>query len=292
MNRIILKLISALILISTLNTSCKKDELRPAPSISFITEAGYTLKDTSLFAGDTVLVGLNCKWNGTDAIKTITLYLNDVMNGVPENIPSNLTSEFTYDVSLTKTELPTDKWVFEIVDSQGQKSSLTVTLNLNTAINKIWAKMGAQQNTTDLSYYSLSTKMNYNTADAKTNQTLIDMLCAYDATNALHLVSPAAPGLPEPFLTDMATWITKNNTKFCTPTTAISVQQFDNIVSEDLLKTSFSTVVANQKNKAKSLKVNDIYSFLTSSNKYGLFKVTSVTTGSAGKVSIEIKIQK
>jgi len=282
--------ILATILIGSFLTSCKKDKtLRPAPTISFVTDAGFGHSDTAVFAGDTVLVGLSCTSNGTDAIKTITAYANDAMIGNPENIPANYANGFIYSFTITKSNTPTEKWVFEIADSQGQKSSVTITISLNSAINKIWATIGTQLNASVFGYYSLSTNLNYNTANAFANQAKIDFLGAYDATNDLHLASPNAPNLPTPYNTDMANWTSKNDTKFCA--TTLSVQQFESIHTEDLLISSFSTVVANQKNKAKSLKINDIYSFKTGGGKYGLFKVTSVTPGSAGQVSIEIKLQ-
>jgi hypothetical protein len=293
MKQSILISILAILIFGSILTSCKKDQaVRPAPIITLIADAGYAHGDTTVFAGDTVLIGLHCTWNGTDAIKTITTFGNDAVVGTPENIPDNLSKGFDYEVTINKTDLQTEKWVFEISDSQGQKSSVTVNISLNNTIKKIWATIGAQQNATIFGYYGLTTKLNYNATDAKANQTLIDFLGAYDATNAIHLASPAAPSLPTPYDTDLASWTTKNDTKFCTPATPVTVKQFNDLSTEDLLVNSFSTVVANQKNKAKSLKTNDIYSFKTGGGKYGLFKVTSVTTGATGSVAIEIKLQK
>jgi len=290
MKKTILRTILAAFFISTVIIGCKKDEVRPAPTISFITAAGYISTDATVFAGDEVVVGLKCDWNGTDALKTVKAYANDVIVGSPYVIPEADAQSASIEITITKTEAATEKWEFEVTDAQGEKSSVSLTLTVNTAINKIVATIGAQENSSKSGYYSLSTKLNYNAADAKTHQSVIDFIGAYDATNFLHLVSPAAPNLPEPYLTDMADWTTKNNTKFCA--TTVTQDVFNSIATEDLLISSFSTDPANQKNKAKNLKVGDIYSFITSGGKYGLLKVTAAAVAANGEVSIEIKIQK
>lgn len=292
MKNTILKTIFALMMTSLLIVGCKKDEIRPAPNIAFITGGTYISGDATVLSGDTILVGIQCTWNGTDVIKTMTFYDNDVMVETPVDIPEAYGQGFIYNIKITKSDALTEKWVFEATDTQGEKSSVGFTLtvkNTGGAITEFTATIGAQDNVTEYGYYSLSSHLNYNATNARTNYAIIDLLGAYDAINAVYLASPSAPGLPEPYPTDMADWTGTNNTLFCI--TTLSTVQFDYINRDNLLISSFSTNVANQKNKAKSLAVNNVYSFKTQAGKYGLFKVTAVTAGSTGKVTVDIKIQ-
>ncbi len=397
MKKTFVKSILVSLFISLIIMGCKKDEvtpLRPAPTISFITDASYITGDATVFSGDTVLVGLQCDWNGTDAMKTLTIYVNDVVSGSPEIIPENYAQTFKYLVKLTKSDLISEKWVFEIADAQGEKSSVSLTLTTDAGVRpkptiefitgvdytsadksvlestdvlvgihslwndidaiknitvykndivadgpidipqnsyndysmdyhiikgthptEVWkfevtdakgqkssvsinlalivpvtfnqtVTIGAQECTTDNSYYSLSTNLTYNAADASNNQGLIDFIGAYDATNFTHITSPGATiaTLPIPYPTDMANWTIFNNTMFST--TLLSASQFEAITTVDQIKSQY----LDPKKKAKDITVDYSYTFLTNGGKYGIFKVISITPGVTGKMTIKIKM--
>jgi len=400
MKKTIGKTILAALFISTIIVGCTENEvtpLRPAPSISFITEVDYTSSDAEVFAGDTVLIGLECNWNGTDGIKTLTVYVNDVISGSPEIIPDNYAQSFQYLVKIKKSDLSTEKWEFEITDAQGVKSAVSITLSINNGVrplptivfisggnytsadktvlentevlvglNCLWngideiknitiykddimvgvpveipansfasysmdylitksnastevwkfevldafgktntvsltltreipvtikeftATIGAQENTVELSYYSLSNKLNYNATDAKTNYTAIDFLGSYDVTNILYLASPNSNTLPLPY--DLSTWTYRNNTQFAVPSPAISVGEFDAINSDATIIAAYNSTT-KPTNKAKNMQVGNVFAFLTDGGKYGIFKVTAATASTTGKVTIQIKMQ-
>jgi len=107
-------------------TSCKKDESRPNPTMSFVTDAGYTFQDVSLNEGDTARVGLDCNWNGTDLLTSLKQYYND---DLAQTTP--FTTPFESGIlttTLTKTANETEKYTFEVIDANGQKTSLSLTL--------------------------------------------------------------------------------------------------------------------------------------------------------------------
>jgi len=291
MKKIIINTIIVLVFAGLFATGCNKEEARPAPLISFITGSNYTSSDATVFAGDSVLIGIHGEWNGTDEMKTLSISANNTVLATYQ-LSGQDAESFNYGFTITKTDIASELWLFEATDAQGVKNS--VSLNLTTDNSgaipvNIVATIGAQDNTTDFGYYSVILHTNYNAADAQENSDKIDFLGAYDATNETHLVSPDANNLPEPYLSEMSDWTSRNATLFCA--TTWSPDQFDYINRDYLLVSSFSTNPDNQKNKAKNLKVDDVYSFKTGGGKYGLFKVTSVTTGTSGKVSIEIKVQ-
>jgi hypothetical protein len=293
-NKIFLPILS-IIFLSILATGClKQEEIRPAPTISFKTGGNYISGNYMAYSGERVLVGLECKWNGTDPMKSLILYSNgNAIDGV--NIADTSSRDMVFDtIKLIKSDAETENWVFLITDSQGASSYIGFTLSLSTLggqIVKTTATIGLQDNTTNFSYYSLSNGMAYNNSSVENGsiQNKIDVLGAYDATNGVNLISPNSPNLPEPYLTDMADWNVKNDTKFCL--TDLVPAQFDYINLDNLIISSFSTNPNDQKNKAKNLKADDIYAFKIADGRYGLLKVNSVTSGVDGNVKVDIKMQ-
>ncbi len=262
--------------------------VRPTPTISFITGLTYTSSDKSVLESTDVLVGIHSIWNEIDAIETITVYKNDVMVDVPIEIPVGSYNEYSMDYHITKTADPTETWKFEVTDAFGAKSSVSLTLTREIPPSVFTCTIGAQDNLAELSYYSLTSKLNYNSTDALTNQTIIDFIGAYDATNLLHLISPNATAstLPEPYKSVLPTWTTRNNTQFIVST--LSVGQFDAITTEAPIISAYTGAASK---KAKDLQVDKVVSFLTAGGKYGIFKVTAATASLSGKVTIQIKMQ-
>jgi hypothetical protein len=292
MNNSILKISLAAILVSMIFVSCIKNEkARPAPTISFVEKQNFVSGDTTLCAGEKILTSISCRGNGTDGLYAVQIYRSDT--SMTLYISYGYTQVTIDSISIIKSGSASDQWFFEVTDSQGEKGSISYTLTLNTSGGTIVhssATIGAQGNTTNYGYYSLKTNLNYNATDANTNQNIIDLLGAYDATNGIYLASPSSPNLPDTYPTELSSWTKPiDSTKFTA--TSIAPSQFDLINRDNLLISSFSTNPINQKNKAKNLKVNDIYAFKLTDKRYGLFKVTAVTTGATGSVSIDVKIQ-
>jgi len=288
MNKTILKILFAIVFSSLIITGCDKNETRPNPNMSFVTDQGYTYQDASFVSGDTLWVGLNCKWNGTDLLKTITLYANDVQIS-SYSINEATGQELQLTVTLTKSQSDNEKWDFELADANGQKTVLSLTLTKDqsgTAIESISGiKLGAQDNTTIGGFYALSNREIYSETEAFDHQTIIDMVCGYDNDNKTFLASPGA-NLDGVY--DLSAWTAPlNTTNYCA--TDITTLQFDLIETDALIIEAFD--VDNQKGKAKELSVDDIYVFKTQSGKYGIFKVTAVEAGTDGSFTFDIKVQ-
>ncbi|MDD5508564.1 MAG: hypothetical protein PHD25_09620 [Bacteroidales bacterium] len=153
--------------------------------------------------------------------------------------------------------------------------------------------IGAQANATTGGFYSVSENKVYTLDNAFNNQSVIDIFCFYEAKKAANNIAVASPGtgIDGIFSGSKApeNWTVQNTTFFCA--TTLTVAQFDALEETDeLIVTSF--VEDNAYRKAKDLKVNDIYSFKTESEAYGLFKVTQVVQGSTGSVTFEVKVKK
>jgi hypothetical protein len=284
---------STILLFIILSSGClKQQEYRPAPTISFVKGTGLVSSDTTAYAGDIVSVGIKCTSNGTDAIQYLSIYANNYLQG-SYNIDKALGQGFIDTISFVKSKDTCEFWVIQVVDNQGMGTYIGLKLRLNKtgeAIDEFTNILGAPANTSYKSYYSIATNLGYIADSAQNRQNKIDFLSAYDATNGNYLISPDASSLPAPFDTEMSDWTTKNSTLFCL--TDLVSSQFDYITLDRMIINSFPTETEKQKKKTSTLKANDVYAFKLADGRYGLFKVTSITTGSNGRISISVKIQK
>ncbi len=298
MKKSIIKILLGFIFAALIVAGCKKDEVKPDPTGAFIQAEGYTSTDVTMASGDTILVGLNFKWNGSDALTTLHFYVNDVMLDRAEIIPSEYGQDFIYGLKLTKSQLETEKWDFQVTDAGGKTATLTLTLTKDAtggAIKSVEGiTLGAQDNTTVNGFYAISNGSIYSFADAETNSEIIDLVCAFD-----DVVENSNPKDNETFLTSAGSnlsdiynfdnWQTTNTTLF--NSTTLSADQFNYVDSDKLIVSSFNET-ENEK-KAKNLRAGDVYAFKTEAGKYGLIKVTASTYTNAveGQVTFDIKIQ-
>ena len=129
-------------------------------------------------------------------------------------------------------------------------------------------------------------------ADAAQNQAAIDILCFYEAENGNNIaIASPGTGIDGIFTGENApeNWTTQNTTYYTK--TALTTDQFDALAETDqLIVTSFDT--ANAFRKAKDLQLDDIYSFKTEAEAFGLLKVTDVVQGTDGSVTFEVKVKK
>ncbi len=287
MNKIIYRILFAILFSNLIIMGCQKDEARPNPTMSFITEEGYIFEDASFASGDTLLIGLECKWNGTDLLKNISSYANDQPIG-SLSIDETNGQELQIATKLTKSQLETEKWDFELTDANGQKTMIAISLTKDqtgAAIESVTGiKLGTQNNTEFAGFYAISNGEIYFQSVALTNQTIIDFIAAYDTGNEMFLASPAA-NLDGIY--DLTDWTIKNMTYYCA--TDMSTLQFDFIDSDALIIEAFDE--DKQSEIVKQLSVDDVYVFKTQAAKYGIFKVTAVDNVSDGSFTIDIKVQ-
>ncbi len=123
-------------LVALVFVSCKKEEdAHIPPAVSFKTGAGYTSGDATVGLQDTLLVGITAtkteddlkSYNVSyayDGATTTTTFYNYLMN------ESEYTS-YSHDVEIvTRNQAGTEKWVFSIVDRDGNITQNTITLTV------------------------------------------------------------------------------------------------------------------------------------------------------------------
>ncbi len=283
----------ALIAATLLFTGCSKDEDPVPPTITFKTDAGYVSANTSANYGDTLYFGITAKSNGTDNLVKFQLFANGV-----QLLDSTVnTTTFTLDMFTVKTILDKEVWKFVTTDIAGnsKSDSITITGNFGEINTYSSIKFGAQNNTTEKGFLSLSnsTSTSYTQDEAFGHQADIDMFCFFENTaTSVNMMTLAAPGsnIKEIFTGATAPefYATKNVT-FFTKTT-LTAAQFDAVQNDAVIRASFDP--NNKFKKAKLLTVGDVYAFKLQSGKYGLYKVTAVEGTEDGTLQIAVKIQK
>lgn len=135
----------------------------------------------------------------------------------------------------------------------------------------------------------------YTLEQAFADQVSIDLICFYELYND-NLTSIASPGanIRDVFTGDydFANWdTTKTTYLYQLADTVFNVTLFAALTENDaIIETLYNADEARR--KAKNLQVNDIYSFKTEDNQYGLFRVVSVVPDSIGSVEIEYILKK
>jgi len=283
-----LKVLLPLFLGSIFFVACEQDEPNPAPTMSLKSGIGLIEKDTIAASGSTLAIDIDMKWNGIDLLKTLTIYYN---NEYPATIliPDSSRKEGIISLNLFKSNLEQDNYTFQIVDSKGQSAYLVLIISKDKSGGAITEykniTIGAQNNKGIGSFLALGNGTTYNLANATINQSLINLIVGYDDDNKTYLASPGAD-LTNEF--DLSAWTTKNTAQYCK--SKKTIVQFTNIDSDIILISEFNP--ASQNEKAKDLKVGDIYSFKLNNNKYGLIKINTLGAGAEGGINCDIKIQK
>lgn len=149
--------------------------------------------------------------------------------------------------------------------------------------------LGAQLNATVPGFYAVGENKTYTIAQAAADQGKIDLLCFFETVkdNNTCIASPGS-GIKAIFTTDDKpdNWIIQNLTRFCQ--TTLTVAQFNAVQNGDMLiETSYDSENSNK--KAKDVKVDDVWSFLTADNIHGLILVTDVKQGDNGYVTFKLK---
>jgi hypothetical protein len=284
--------------LSTL-TSCKKDEVVAAPTITFLNGVNqYTASASDLqytFVADVVADG------EIASIKIFEVNTNgtEVQDSLITKFDSDTKHTVKYTVKLADVVI-SKKFKIAVTDKKDVTYSATFVINAyqNPAglINTYSATLlGSLYNNTVGSFYATTNGLVYNVNTAATNSTLIDLIYYYSGGNGATIgaaddsnINGAYPGT--------LNWATKNKTRFTT--TSITSSEFDAIVNDatiDALSSISDTKVIN-------LAVGNVFAFKTEAGKKGLVKITNITKGlntqtqqqdfQFGTIEIVVKVQK
>ncbi|MBP7496770.1 MAG: hypothetical protein KA792_03805 [Bacteroidales bacterium] len=270
---------------------CKKDEKIKIPTIYLKIKKNYVNKDTVIKTGSQFYFGIIAQ-KGTENITNLIIKLN---NKTFLDTGMNVEA-LNYDKLVIKGVEKTDNWLIKVIDKRGLQASvaLIITKDSNSVygeINTISSlKLGAQNNTTLGAFYSFNANKIYFIDEAFKNQKLIDLIYYYDEFDKNTIASPGA-NITTAFTegsSALTNWNIRNETRYININ--INSDLFDKINNDSMLIAAYDEY--NAKRKAKMLASNDIYSFRTSTLKYGIFKVHFVDATTSGNIVIDVKIQK
>jgi hypothetical protein len=268
--------------------SCSEDD--PVQmSLSFLSGNQWVSSDTTLQYQDTVQVSFAAVSNGSDPLTMFELRGNGItVLDSAFSLPS-----FGLTTFLIKGIPAMDTWTFVIQDAAGHRDSLEIRFSRNTGIESVNSVvLGAQNNTTLPSFYSVSEKQTYFQLEAFDHQEKIDLFCFYENTvshqNFMTLAAPGSnitgiftgPTSPENYTVKNITYFVK---------TTLTPALFDAISSDEEIIPLFDP--AQQFKKAKILLVNDVYAFKLSNGKFGIFKIIAVDGVEDGNLTFAYKAQ-
>ena len=244
--------------------SCKKDKPTNPPTISFIKEPGYIWSDTAIKLGTQVKIGVKATNNEVN----ITYFNLNLDNGTIQTaLDSGLnSSSLTFSKTITKSSSQNEKWIFTVMDKNRNKASLSITFtkaytssynDINTYSSVL---LGAQNNSSLGSFFSLTHGSIFNLIQAYQVQDSIDIIYYYHPTYSSLLSSPGETEAPNYFTgtNGISDWSIKNVSYY--DTTKVTTTQFDQSKNDSLMLNVYDPI--SGKKKAKYL-VPGIRQFFT-----------------------------
>lgn len=271
--------------------SCTEEPLeKVTPTIRFAVEPDYISSDTVLNLNQSVRVMVFASSEGS----AITLFNFKIYDG--ENVTSVdsglNTNAFSKEISLTKGLATQERWVFKVRNKDLQWDSVSLVIGLKPGwqfgpiISVSGIHLGAQQNGTFGSFYSISQNSVYTISTGANASNLIDLCYYYDNTGDLNtLASPGANILSTIF--DFTSWPVRNEARFVQ--TTLTAADFDNCHNDSLIIAN-TFVYQSGKRKCKIIAPGQVYSFIRGDYK-GLIKFTQVDGAENGEMTMDLKFQ-
>lgn len=272
--------------------ACKKEEDNDiAPIISLSTEETYTYTDTEAPPGEQIKVGILATSNSGGALTNIIIKSNNERI-VDEGINTSL---FSKDYKIVKTNEEVQKLIFIIRNINGLSDSISFNLNKGEGnygpiILRQNITLGAQNNSTENSFYSISENKTYSIEEAYNSQTIIDLCYFYETNGDLNALGSPGANLTEIFTGTYAPdkWTTKNTYRFSRTPIELENKDLSSYTTDQII---VSNIFTDSGRKAKQLKTGDVYAFFNDKNKYGIVKINSVSGTNQGTINIDLIIQ-
>jgi hypothetical protein len=295
MKRVLYFLSAILITSVTLLTSCTEDTTTPdqPPTIEFVAGSGFVSENVTLTVGTTFQIKVLMEANATSGSKIQDLKVTRVFDLQTSDTTYSI-NETTATVTIGFIAMPTagvERITFEAIDKAGQSASVYLditTENATTPINTFTMKiLGSYQSSYGSSFASLDGTV-YSMNDAYNNQASIDFLYWWGSSTSATIGAPddANANLVYTGATGLPNWTIKNATRF--QTTALTAAEFDAINDGNVLATNASGA---DKTRIGTLAVGNVFAFKSVTGKSGLIKVTNITTGAAGDITIDVKVE-
>ncbi len=291
----------ALVVVVITWTGCAKPNNNPTVNNPTVA-ASISPHDTSAIYGDSINFTVVTSSSNTLSTATFTQSIN---GGAATQVGSIITLTNLTERVKIKYHVPVGtpgkiKLTCTVADSKGNSDTTSAIINVIPDYNSYSTVLLASYN--DISgkgsFFDSKNGTVYSkkTASIASNQSLIDMIFFYDATNNYTLAAPAdaifGTGTGKISEDSVQTWTFKNNTNFYT--TAIT--DFSSIHSAADIATAINGGASfTPATRANMLAVGQIIAFYTETGKYGLAQIAQASGGDAsgnGALTINVLVQK
>ena len=198
-----------------------------------------------------------------------------------------------------------EKWSFFLRDKNGKSAfaSLTILKDTTSSFGPITTyasiTLGAQNNTSLNSFFSVANGMTYTQADAAANQSDINIITYFGdkliPSTEFTLSSPGESDVSTFFPMIMNWSVPRNETRYKPDSLSISKEAFDVAYNDSLIITNYTSATIG-KRKFKTVRAGYIIPFQVTigpnAGKRGLIKIKSVQEGADGFITADIKVQK
>ncbi len=195
------------------------------------------------------------------------------------NIPSTVAPGTTIDITFTVIDADTEGSKTESF----QVAQPIVAGNINTYTAVL---IGANANPTLGSFYATASNTVYSVSQAASNSASVDFVYFYGATNLATIASPDDADVTSVF-PSVSGWATRNATRLVK--SDITTSDFDAIADDAVIIEQAANI--SNGTKVNDLAVGDVFVFETVGSKFGIAKVSALTNGNDGSITIEVKVQ-
>jgi len=268
-----LVLVASIVTLGFFSTSCSKDQSNPV-----ITLTENSIKDSaSVSVGDSLTIEFTA--TADNALKTVEITNSSA--AVVKSFDASL-AKFTVKIAAPATA-GTEKYNITVTDKKDLTTTRTLSITVKAAAPALVTYTGkalGAQSATPGSYFDVATGTVVSQANATAATTVSYSYAAVGTTTAVStLLAPAvriANGLTKTSAGLEHCYFAKNTTLTFSTVTAAQ------IAALTVSATSPESITVAQ---------GDVIEFLTATGKKGLISVTSVTAGTAGVITIDVKVQ-
>ncbi len=276
--------------------SCTDDEEGDVkPTINFKGGAGYVSQDVTLDTEENFTIGITAASNSSSGANLSLLELTRVYNNTTWFSWDTAINVSYYSIDITMTSLNvegTEKIYLKVTDKDGQSNEISLNITTESTAGPITAFdqkiLGSYQSTTGSSFASADGAI-YSLAEAKANQSKVDWMYFYGASDLATLAAPDDTHAALVFnnaTNGLQTWTTKNATRFRKVSTVID---WNSITDDTIIMTEAAT--EPDQTRIATLAKDDVLLFKTVTGKYGMIKVNNIAVGADGTIDISVKVQ-
>jgi hypothetical protein len=299
MKRIFLFLGAIILTSVALLTSCTSDNtVDTPPTVNFVAGAGFISDDATLTVSTPFQIKILAEANATSQSKIESLKVTRVFDLQSSDTTYGGFNDVTLSLTISFPGVPqpgVESIEFKVTDKDGFSSTISLQITWETAAGgpiDTWEMriLGSWNNVdTGSSFASINGNV-YKLNEAFANQTLIDFIYWWGQSTSATIGAPNDANAALVFNTGayaLSNWTTLNATQF--KTTTVNSAAFDAIT--DATECIDIATGANQ-TRIGGLVEDQVIAFVTVTNKHGLVRVKNIATGSAGSITIDIKVEK